>query len=68
MAKRRITEYDLAWGPNNNKGDFILKLEGGESKIVTVESPEEFLVIAEILKSEKVFWFDNGFIGTDPKD
>jgi hypothetical protein len=68
MAKQRITEYDFAWHPNNNKGEFALKLEGGVSKLVTVESPEEFLVIVEVLKGVRVYWFDNGLIGTDPKD
>jgi hypothetical protein len=68
MAKQRITEYDLAWDTNNNKGQFILKLEGGGSKIVKVESPEEFMVVIEVLKGVRVYWFDNDFIGTDPKD
>jgi hypothetical protein len=71
MAKRRITDYDLAWNPKRNQGRFLLRFEDGGQAKHAVNSADEFAAIAIVLKElreREIFEFDSGLVGTDPID
>lgn len=65
---RKVVEYDLAWNPTENEGKFILRFDDGGEKKAKVTTAAEFAAIAAILKEKEVFFFDTGYLGTNPRD
>jgi hypothetical protein len=61
-----VIDYEAAWDAKQNKGSFVLKLDGGKRTKFTADNATEFIAILTLLQGEKQVFARPPYLATTP--
>jgi hypothetical protein len=62
MSRIAVKDYAIGWYPGSNRAVATLVLEDGRRQDIPVETPEELVAIAAVLREPKVYLHEDGLL------